>query len=366
MKKLFALTLIITTALNAQNKKSKGLTEVAQFGENQPIGVAVDPATNHLFVSFPHSEPFLYALTDVVNGQRKPYPNAEWNKYVPEDLDNHFYNVQDLYADGKGFLWVLDSKPAGSASVFGKDAANEKAEGKFKLVKISLKTNTVERIYKFGGLPKDKSGLNDVRVDTEKNLAYLSDPALKAIVVLDLKTDTVRILLEGDASTTADKGYVLNIDGKDMVDDEGKPFSSNVNGIALTKDNQWFYYKPINKDKLYRIATKYLADTKLKPAELSSKVEPVADAGVTHGLEVDAKGNVYYGHSPSHSIKYVSPDSKVHTLVTDSRIIWPDSFGIGKDGYLYFSAAQLNRLPKYNKGENKVSYPFRVFKVKMP
>lgn len=366
MKKLLALTFIVTSALNAQNKISDKLIEVAQFGENQPIGVAVDPASNHLFVSFPHNEPFLFALTDVVKGQRRPYPDAEWNKYVPEDLDHHFYNVQDLYADGKGSLWVLDSKPAGSASVFGKDAANEKVEGKFKLIKISLKTNKVEKIYKFGGLPKDKSGLNDVRVDTDKNLAYLSDPALKAIVVLDLKTDTVRILLEGDASTTADKNYVLNIDGKDMIDDQDKPFSSNVNGIALTKDNQWFYFKPINKEKLYRIATKHLADTKLKPAELATKVEAVANAGVTHGLEVDANGNVYYGHSPSHSIKYVSPDGKVHTLVTDSRIIWPDSFGIGKDGFLYFSAAQLNRLPKYNKGENRVDYPFRVFKVKMP
>lgn len=366
MKKLLALTLVITLALNAQKKTSDKLIEVAQFGENQPIGVAVDPASNHLFVSFPHNEPFLYALTDVINGQRKPYPDAEWNKYVPEDLDNHFYNVQDLYADGKGNLWVLDSKPAGNASIFEKNAIDEKTEAKFKLVKISLKTNKVERIYKFGGLPKDKSGLNDVRIDTDKNLAYLSDPALKAIVILDLETDKVRIVLEGDVSTTADKDYVLNIDGKKMIDNEDNPFTSNVNGIALTKDNQWFYYKPINKDKLYRIATKYLADTKLKPAGLSAKVEAVADAGVTHGLEVDAKGNVYYGHSPSHSIKYVSPDGKVHTLVTDSRIIWPDSFGIGKDGFLYFSAAQLNHMPKYNKNQNKVDYPFRVFKVKMP
>lgn len=365
MKKILALTLIITSVLHAQKKPAE-LIEVAHFGENQPIGVAVDYATSHLFVSFPHNEPFLFALVDVVKGQRRPYPDAEWNKYVPEDLDNHFYNVQDLYADGRGSLWVLDSKPAVSASVFGKDATNKKEEGKFKLVKISLKTNKVERIYKFEGLPKDKSGLNDVRIDTDKNLAYLSDPALKAIVVLDLKTDKVRIVLEGDASTTADKGYVLNIGGTDMIDNEGRPFSSNVNGIALTKDNQWFYYKPINKDKLYRIATKDLADKKLKPAELSAKVEAVADTGATHGLEVDAKGNVYFGHSQSQSIKYVSPDRKIYTLVSDSRIVWPDSFGIGNDGFLYFSAAQLNRMPKYNKGKNKVNYPFRVYKVKTP
>ncbi|MDV6167498.1 L-dopachrome tautomerase-related protein [Flavobacterium sp. DG1-102-2] len=377
MKKIFALTFIITSALSAQNKKAE-LIEVAQFGDNQPIGVAVAPSSNRVFVSFPHNEPFLYALTEIVKGKRVPYPDAEWNKYMPKNNDTHFYNVQDLYADDDNNLWVLDSKPTGSASVFGKDAAKEKnaakgktaadesTGGKFKLFKINLATNKVEKTYNFGGLPKDKSGLNDVRVDTSKNLAYLSDPALKAIVVLDLRTDKVRIALKDDASTTAENGYILNIDRINMIDNEGKPFSSNVNGIALTKDNEWFYYKPINKDKLYRIATKYLADDKLNAAELSAKVEPVADAGVTHGLECDAKGNIYFGHSPSHSIKYVSPDGKVHTLVSDSRIIWPDSFGVGKDGFLYFSAAQLNRQPKYNQGKSKVELPYRVFKVKMP
>jgi sugar lactone lactonase YvrE len=365
MKKIFALTFIITSALNAQ-KPTPELIEVAQFGDNQPIGVTVAPSSDRVFVSFPHNEPFLYALTEIVKGKRVPYPDAEWNNYLPEQQDTHFYNVQDLYADDKNNLWVLDSKPAGGASVFGKDAANEKAEGKFKLLKINLATNKVERIYNFNGLPKDKSGLNDVRVDTSKELAYLSDPALKAIIVLDLKTDKVTIVLKDDASTTADKGYMLNIDRIDMIDNDGKPFSSDVNGIALTKNNQWFYYKPINKDKLYRIATKYLADAKLTPAQLSAKVEPVADTGVTHGLECDTKGNIYFGHSPSHSIKYVSPDGKVNTLISDSRIIWPDSFGVGKDGYLYFSAAQLNRQPKYNQGENKVELPYRVFKVKMP
>ena len=360
MKKLF-LTIIITGSAMAQTTNPQ-LEEVAQFGKNQPIGVAVQTGTNRLFVSFPHNEPFLYAVTEIIDGNRIPYPNEEWNK--PGKDAHHYNNAQDMYADDKGYIWVLDSKPAGGASVFG-DSGQGK-QGAFKLIQFDLKTNKEVKTYFFSGLPKDKSGLNDVRVDTEKQLAYLSDPALKAIVVLDLKTDTVRIVLQNDKSTSATPGYNLTIDGKEMIDDKGKPFSSNVNGIALTKDNKYFYYKPINHDNLYRIETRYLADAKLSAADLTSKVETVANAGVTHGLECDAKGNIYYGHSPSHSIKYVSPDSKVHTLVTDERIIWPDSFGVGSNGYLYFSCAQLNRLPKYNKNENRIEYPFRVFRVKMP
>lgn len=365
MKKLF-LTIIISGTALAQNKKPM-LEEVAEFGKNQPIGVAVQASTNRVFVSFPHNEPFLYAVTEIKDGKRVPFPNEEWNKYMSDEPEgNHFYNAQDMYADDQNNLWILDSKPAGEASVFGVDAANEKAEGKFKLVKVNLATNTVERVYKFGGLPRDKSGLNDVRIDTKRQLAYLSDPALKAIVVLDLKTDTVRVLLQGHASTTADPDYTLKIEGIVMKDDKGKPFSSNVNGIALSKDNQYFYYKPINKDKLYKIQTKFLADATLSAEDLALKVQTVADAGVTHGLECDANGNIYFGNSPSHAIKYIDRHNKLHTLVMDGRIIWPDSFGVGSDGYLYFSAAQLNRLPKYNEGQDRVEYPFRVYRVKMP
>jgi sugar lactone lactonase YvrE len=360
MKNIF-LTIVITGSVMAQNKDPK-LEEVAEFGKNQPIGVAVQTTTNRLFVSFPHNEPFLYAVTEIKDGKRIPYPNEEWNKQGKDA--QHFNNAQDMYADDEGYLWVLDSKPAGNASVFG-DGGKEKL-GEFKLIQFDLKTNTEKKVYFFGGLPKDKSGLNDIRIDTDKQLAYLSDPGLKAIVVLDLKTDTVRVVLQSDASTVITPGYNLKIDGVEMIDDKGKPFSSNVNGIALTKNNKYFYYKPINHDQLYRIETKYLADSALSATALSSKVEKVANTGITHGLECDAKGNIYYGDSPNHSINYVSPNGRVHTLVKDDRLIWPDSFGIGSDGYLYVSCAQINRQPKYNKGKSRVEFPYRVFRVKMP
>ena len=355
--------IIMTTVVKAQQIKT--LTEVASFGNNQPIGVTVAPKTNRLFVSFPHQDPFLYGLTEIINGERVPFPNAEWNKHLPEQSANHFLNVQDLYADDKNFLWVLDSKPAGAASVFGGDQKGTE-QGMFKLLQIDLSSNQVVRTYTFDDLPKDKSALNDVCVDNKKHLAYLSDPGLHALVVLDLKSGKSRIVLQDDPSTVVKPGLKLRLDGKDVVDSLGKPFVSNVNGIALTADAKYFYYRAINQTKLYRIETKYLADQRLTAAELSAKVEIVAETGICHGMIADAKGNVYLSNSPDRSIQYVSPDGALHVLIQDDRLIWPDSFGIGTDGYLYLSASQMNRLPKYNKGENKVDYPYRIYKVKLP
>ena len=53
-------------------------------------------------------------------------------------------------------------------------------------------------------------------------------------------------------------------------------------------------------------------------------------------------------------------------LVQDDRLLWPDSFGIGSDGYLYVTAAQLHRGKRYNDGQDKVDYPFRLYRVKLP
>ncbi|OOQ60806.1 SMP-30/gluconolactonase/LRE family protein [Mucilaginibacter pedocola] len=363
MKKILFYIATMAIMLKATAQTDEKLIEVASFDKNQPIGVTVAPASNRLFVSFPHTEPYLYGLTEIVNGKRVPFPDAEWNQYKPEEPETHFVNAQDLYADDRNCLWVLDSAPAGAAAVIGNATAKL---GQFKLIQISLDDNKVKRIYTFEGLPKDKSALNDVCVDNSRKLAYLSDPGLHAIIVLDLNTGKSRVVLKDDKSTIVEPGFKLNLDGKDVVDNNGRPFASNVNGIALSRNYKYFYFRAINQTKLYRIATELLADTTLKDAQLSPKVEMVAETGVCHGMIADTQGNIYQSSSPDHSIKYVSPDGQLHTLVTDERLSWPDSFGIGNDGYLYLSASQMNRLPKYNGGENKVVYPYRIYKVKLP
>lgn len=346
----------------AQQYHSEALQEAASLGKYRAIGVSVN-ADNRLFVSFPRQNAdYEYGLTEIVNGQRVPYPNAEWNQ--DGDLANHFVNVQDLFVDAHDFLWVLDSKPASSGSIFGGEGEAE--QGHFKLLKINTKTDQLEQVYTFDDLDKAKSGLNDVRIDVEKNKAYFSDPGQAALVVMDLASGKTRSVLQKTAYTLADPDLVLAYRGVEMRNKVGKPFSSHVNGIALTHDFKYFYFKPINKTHLYRIETKYLADDKWSEKELASHVEEMGDVGVTHGLIADKKGNIYLTTSLDYSVKYLSPDGQLHTLVQDSRLLWPDSLGIGTDGFLYFSCAQLAQDPAWNKGTDLTELPYRVYKVKLP
>src|SRR5690606_21945866 len=200
--------------------------------------------------------------------------------------DTHFLRVQDLFVDADNNLWVLDSKPGSAGNIFGDGGA---VSGQFKLVKINTRSDEVENVYFFDDLDKSVAALNDVRVDVGKNLAYFSDPGQAAIVVLDLESGTTRTLLANSPYTTA-ANRTLCYDDVEMRNKDGQPFSSHVNGIALTHDFKYFYFKPINHDNLFRIQTRYLADTALSAAELSAAVEDMGLVGITHGLIADKKG----------------------------------------------------------------------------
>jgi sugar lactone lactonase YvrE len=355
---LLSLFLITFLGMQAYSQTDPRLIEVAQFGRYQPIGVAVskDAPAGRIFVTFPKRQDYQYGLAEIVNGQRRPYPNAEWNQWDSLKPQDRFLNVQALFVDGNNALWVLDpaNPDDGPPIIAG-----------IKLLKISLKTNQVEQIYRFEDLPREQTGLNDVRVDTRRQMAYLSDPKRSAIVVLDLQTGKSRSVLEKHRSTSAEPDFKLVIDGKEVKDKTGKGFSSNVNGVALTHDFQYFYYRAINQTKLYRIAADLLANPALSPAQVAAGVETVGETGVSHGMIADQAGNVYLTDSPNKAIRRVTPAGKLETVVRDERLLWPDSFGIGPDGFLYVTASQIQRTAKYNGGQDKVSYPFRLYKVKL-
>lgn len=355
--------------LLGQSQHSSKLQPVAAFGKSMAIGLSVN-TNNRVFVSFPnYNGDGKYALAEVIQGKLRAYPDLSWNKKYPVQENgiqdsSHFLRIQDLYCDSQDFLWVLDSKPAPAGDIF-KSGTSKRKRGIFALIKINTTTNKVERVYDFPDLNKSVSALNDVRVDPDKQVAYLSDPGQAALVILDLVTGRSRTVLSRSGFTLADK-ITLAYDGQKMVDQKGHPFSSNVNGIAMTHDGKYLYFKPINKENLFRIETRFLRDTALTEQELASKVEIAGRVGITHGLIADKAGNIYLTTSEGYSISYLTPEGQLKVLVKDKNLLWPDSMGIGRDGYLYISCSQLQRLPTWNHGQDRTEYPYKAYRVKLP
>ncbi len=111
-------------------------------------------------------------------------------------------------------------------------------------MKVDLNTNQVVQTIPFGeDIAPSKSYLNDVRIDTKANTAFITESGKGAIIVVDLKTGKARRLLDGHKSTQFEKDVKITVDGKELLDQEKKaPPQIAADGIALDVKNDYLYY----------------------------------------------------------------------------------------------------------------------------
>src|SRR5262249_2431816 len=146
-----------------------------------------------------------------------------------------------------------------------------------KLVKIDLHTNQVVQTIPFGeDVAPKKSYLNDVRIDTGSDTAFITESSTNTIIVIDIKTGRARRLLHGHPSTQPEKGFKLVVNGKELISQQTKtPSQIASNGIALDIKNGYVYYHALTAHTLYRIKTSFLTDEELSEKDLESKIENV-------------------------------------------------------------------------------------------
>lgn len=336
---------------------SNQLEQVFSDDTYQLTGVAVSK-DGRLFTCYPlWPGPHRYDVVEILtDNQVKPYPNEAMNSWKEgEDGKNKWVCVQAVYVDDENNLWVVDAACPNMEQVY---------DNCFKLVKFNLATNSIEEVYRFDGVLSKKSYINDVRVDTRRKAAYLTNSNEGGIVVVNLQTGTIRELLRNHYSVKHDPSFKLVVDGKEFKKN-GKPVHLQSDGIALTADGEWLYYKPLTDNKLYRIRTAFLCNEELPDETRENMVEDLGSISVTDGMVFDSEGNLYLGDYENYKMITVTPAHNRKDLLADNRLIWPDSYAISEDDYLYISCSQINKQPDYNEGENKRSSPYAIYRMKL-
>ncbi|MGV3502558.1 MAG: L-dopachrome tautomerase-related protein [Adhaeribacter sp.] len=323
----------------------------------QLTGVAVSKE-GRLFTCYPlWPGPHKWDVVEIVGpDEYRPYPDEQWNSWQEgDDGQNKWVCVQAVYVDEENYLWVVDPACPHMEEVY---------DESYKLVKFDLATNTIVQIYLFENVLSKKSYINDVRVDTKRNIAYLTNSNEGGILVVNLESGSARELLKGHHSVRHDKSFKLMVDGKEFKKN-GKPVHLQSDGIALTPDGEWLYYKPLTDNKLYRIQTEYLRNESLDSEDIADYVEDLEKFSVTDGMIFDRKGNLYLGDYQNYKMIRITPNLDKEELLTDERLIWPDSYSISPDDYLYISCSQINKQPDYNEGENKRTSPYTIYRIKI-
>lgn len=349
---LLLIGLVSQLAGCASYKISQGdhpsLVEVAH-SNRQWTGIAV-ASDSRIFVNYPRwSENVPFSVGELKpDGSVVPYPDTALNTWAPGmDPANRFVCVQSVVVDRDGYLWILDPANPQFKGV---------VPGGPKLVKVDLATNRIIQTVRFAApVIEPDSYLNDVRIDTRRQVAYLTDSGAGAIVVVDLATGTSRRLLARHPSTRSEE-ITLTIGGKPWLRPDGSVPRVHADGIALDPAGDCLYYQSLTGRTLYRIETRWLRDPGLTDQELASKVETLGKTGAADGLEFGTDGRVYISALEENAIKAVTPGGRAEIVVQDPQLAWPDSFAFGPDGSLYVTTSQIHRGP--NPPE-----PYRIYRL---
>jgi sugar lactone lactonase YvrE len=309
--------------------------KIEASSERQWTGVAVS-AENRKFVNFPYwSADVPVSVAEIIDGKAVPYPDTSWNDRNSAD---HFNAVQSVVIDDKNRLWILDTNNVQFGGV--------KAPGPM-LYHFDLQTNQKVKTYPFSPETyRGNSYFNDMRIDTQRGAAFITDSGNGALIVLDLETGDSRRLLEGHPSVMSEVDHLVC---------DGIKWNNSVHsdGIALTPDRQYIYYIALTGHTLYRIKTDALLDKTLNEQQLIQQVETVAQVPATDGMMFDQAGNLWMGGLENNSINMRDASGKLHQVIQDPAIRWADSFAIGPEGRIYFTTSLIH-LPETDRGEYQV------------
>lgn len=331
--KLLLLTLFLSLFAKSESslvfESDKAFTNVAISKDNR------------IFVSCPtvyKGQEIFGSLYEYVKGELQLFPNLIWNSNEDNNSSKTFVCVTDIYIDKNNTLWILDcANPRGEGIV----------ESGVKLHKVNLMTNQIERSYTFAersgmfskaansNVIMPKSFLNKLRVDPRRQVAYVSDSELSAILVFDLKLKTVSRALPNVPSTKGKK-ETYKINGE-MVKSQ-----HHVNAIALSPDYNWLYYSPQNGDFIYKIPTYRLRNKNLNSSQMNKFVVQISKIPSTLSMAFSPNWNLYFGGYKNNSLNVLFRSDKIYDLEANSQYQWISDVKSDKEGKIYFVASNQN------------------------
>lgn len=298
------------------------------------------------------STPWGGAATDATMDTPAPTPQGAW------------VCVQSVHVDRKNRLWVLDPASPKFGGV---------VEGGAKLVELDPSGDKVLRTISFdASVAPAKSYLNDVRIDTATETAFITDSGIGGIVVVNLADGSARRVLDGNPAVMGDPAVVPVVQGVPLRaggQPDGEPVTVHSDGIALDQVRGYLYWQALTGKTLYRIKTRFLRDATLSAERLAGEVENLGTTVVTDGMEIDEQGNIFFSSLETDAIVMRIPEGRLLTLAQDEQLSWPDSFAFGPGGTLYVTSARIHQTAGFKADASQpdpATQPFGVFRILLP
>lgn len=316
---------------------------------DQPIGnVAVDAAGRIFFTVHPESRPTGDKLFVSEHGAIRPFPDSATQTRL-------FQTPLGLRIDRQGRLWVIDHGDHGFRTP--------------RLTAFDLDSGELRHEFRFPAeLAPKGSFLQDFAIDSTASTVFIADVAFwakrPAIVVYDVGTQSGKRLLENDVSV-APMDYLIRTPSKTMTFFGGlAALKAGVDGIALSRDDQWLYYGAMNHRHLYRIHRLDLIAAAPGVDALAKAVQNIGDKPLNDGLSTDNDGNVYVTDVEHGAVLRLKADGQWQTLIKSKRIRWADALSFGPDGWLYLADSAIPELMLRSRAHIRSQAPYFIYRFR--
>lgn len=329
--KLFvAAILVLCTSVNINAQTAKLAETVLSSDVVRAGNMTVSPS-GRMFVSI---NPLLGTDVRVYellkDGTHKAYPNKEYSK----GENSKIKAVIGIRSDSDDNLWLLDM---GTKQFVVWDTKNEKL---LKTIKLP------EEVVKL------TSFLQDFIIDEKHNRVIIADMTqgdlesapIPAFIVVDTKTGATRRMAESHSSM--------------MPELEG---GFALNPIAIDPKFKWVYFGALHGKTIYRVPAKSFDSNE----ELTSNIKKYAPKSYSDGIAADKKGNVYVTNIEKQELGVTNKDGYKTIATLPEGQTWPDGLHLGKDGFLYSTVDQLNKVPALNNGKDDSVGPFIIVRTKL-
>ncbi len=339
--------------------------EVVARMDDRPGNPALTP-DGRLILSlhpFSYGEPSPYHVVEVVeDGSTQPFPNEDWST-APDEDGVGLSAVIGVQSDRKGVVWIMDM-----------------GDGELppKLVAWDTRREELHRIITIPPHAKvPNSFQQDFAIDEVRGAIFIADvgrgdlfgPSNPAIVAVKLDTGYVWRALEGHQSLQPEEDVSIEIEGTPIraANSEGglEEPKIGLDAIVIDPANEWVYYGSIHGTSVYRVRAVDLLDEGLSPDALGARVERYGEKAPCDGISIDVAGNIYITDLQNNAIGVTTPDGGYQILARDDeRVLWPDGFSYGPDGYFYVTVNQLHRSAVFNAGQETSEPPFLVMRFR--
>lgn len=306
-------------------------------------------------------KPKLRAARILKSGEVIPFPEtsmsmAESKASLPLD------SLEAIAVSQNGIAWMLDN--------------GRRSETTPKLIGWNIEKDRLHRVIHISPpatIPV--SFCNDLALDPSAPFAYIADPANgrdAAIIVVDLESGFCRRLLQGTPFVQPDPSVSLPISALSerstvRLDGTITIRQCGVDSLAIDRRGDWLFLSSLQSRAIHRLPVKLVRNPESTSQDLGRSVEVYATKPPSIGMAIDSKGNLYLGDNSNRGIGIIKAKEREYSLlVSDARLLWPDSLTFGQDGFLYFFSPNRHLQKPGEKSFSLAKPTYSLFRTRTP